>query len=188
MKKVTIFLLTSFLLLMGCENWLDINTDPKSPAKPDIQQLIPGIAYDLGDDLSWAFGRLGYVCAVNTHQLVTRQPEYDKYNLTGTSYGVSTYWQDLYYGPLQDIEVMISLGEENNDLIYAGIAKILKAYTYSQIVDLWGDVPYTEANKLGNVSPVFDDDEAIYADLFVLLDDAINDLQNDTATNYKAPD
>ena len=31
---------------------------------------------------------------------------------------------------------------------YAGIAKILKAYTYSVVVDVFGDVPYSEANKL----------------------------------------
>lgn len=188
MKKYASYTLAIMLLLTSCENWLDINQDPNSPSTPDIQQLIPGIAYDIADDFSMAYGTLGYACAVYTHQLCTRQPEYDKYNVSGSAYGVSTYWQDLYSGPLQDLEIMIQLGEENGDLIYAGIGKILKAYTFSQIVDIWGDVPYTEANVSGNVTPVFDNDEAIYASLFDLLDEGIADLLNEEATNYKSPD
>ena len=33
-------------------------------------------------------------------------------------------------------------------MIYAGISKVLKAYAYSQLVDVFGDVPFSEVGKL----------------------------------------
>jgi hypothetical protein len=86
-----------------------------------------------------------------------------------------------------DLRVLIDLGTETDNMAYAGIAKILKAYTYSLIVDLWGDVPYFEAATPGIIHPVFDDDQAIYQDLFSLLDEGIDDLQNTESENPVLP-
>ena len=73
-------------------------------------------------------------------------------------------------------------------LVYAGIAKILKAYTYSVAVDVFGDVPYSEANKLkqGIVHPKFDDDASIYESLFALINEGIADLNNTYGSKYQS--
>jgi hypothetical protein len=70
-----------------------------------------------------------------------------------------------------------------------GIAKVLKAYTFSVLVDVFGDVPFSEANKLkeGIIYPKFDDDATIYPALFTLLDEGIADLNNTSATNTLRP-
>jgi hypothetical protein len=69
MKKIKVFLLaTIVLLLAGCEDFLDINQDVNSPTEPTIDQLLPGIMYDIADDMSIGYGKLGYACAVYVHQ------------------------------------------------------------------------------------------------------------------------
>ncbi len=188
MKKIKIFLLaTLIVLLAGCEDFLDINHDPNRPSEPAIDQLLPGIMYDIADDLCIGYGRIGYACAVYVHQLTTRQPEYDDYNISGSSYAVDQYWEDLYAGPAEDLALLIQMGEESDNLIYAGIGKIMKAYLFSQMVDLWGDIPYTEANTMGITEPAFDNDEDIYTALFALIDAGIADINNTDAENILVP-
>lgn len=180
MNRIKVFLLAALIIVVaGCEDFLDINKDPNNPSDPNMQQLLPVIQYDLASALSLDFGVIGYANAVFTHQLSTRQPEYDNYGIAGSSYAVSR-WYILYAGVLQDLELLIKLAEEVENTSYAGIAKTLKAYTYSVIVDLWGDVPYTEANVKGNVHPAFDKDYEIYADLLSLLDAAYTDLKTES--------
>ncbi len=192
MKKIKIFLLATIVLLAGCEDFLDINRSPNDATEPDIDKLLPGIMYDIGDDFSIGYAKLGYACAVYSHQMVTRQPEYDDYNINGYSYAVDTYWEDLYAGPAEDLKLLIRMGEteidgEPGNLIYAGIGKILKAYLFSMMVDLWADIPYTEANTEGITKPVFDDGEQIYAALFTLIDEGIANIQNTDAENIRVP-
>ena len=192
MKRIKIFLLAAMLIgVAGCEDFLDINRDPNNPSEPNIRYMLPGIESSLGDIYSLDFGSIGYATSVFTHQLSTRQPEYDNYGITGSAYAVTHYWQYLYAGAiqryevggvLQNIDLLIKLGEDSKNIHYAGVGKLLKAYVFSTIVDLWGDVPYTEANA-GNLNPKFDKDQDIYTSLFKLIDEGIQDLQDETAGN-----
>ncbi len=186
MKKIKIFLLAALLIVAaGCEDFLDINRDPNNPSEANMQQLLPGIHHWIGYVFSLNFGYIGYANSVFTHQLSSRQPEYDGYGITGSAYAVGI-WYAFYAEILQDVELLINLAEEAENTYYAGIGKTLKAYLYSAMVDLWGDVPYTEANKKGNTNPVFDKDSDIYADILLLLDEAYTDF-NTTPVDLRRP-
>jgi Starch-binding associating with outer membrane len=59
------------------------------------------------------------------------------------------------------------------------MARIMKAYVFSVLVDTYGDVPYTEAGQgflAGNSLPKYDDQKVIYADLLNELDKATTAL------------
>ena len=186
MKKIfSIFIITS-LILTSCSDWLDINKDPNNPTELQLDKMLPGILYDIADDLGLEYGSLGYVASIYTHQLTTRE-SYDQYGVLGSDYAITTFWDDLYSGPMQELETLITLAEESDNLAYAGIAKVLKVYVYSQMVDLWGDIPYSEANVVDNFNPVFDDQKTIYSSLFTLLEGAIANLENDASENLMMP-
>lgn len=184
MKKILI-IFSSIIILSGCEDWLDINTDPNSPSTIGLEQILPGVYFDIGDDFGIGYSRLGYVASVYVHQLTTRE-SYDQYGVTGGAYAMTTYWSELYATTIPSLDILIADGEESDNLIYAGIGKILKAYVVGQMVDVWGDIPYTEAN-VNNYNPAFDDDQSIYEDLFRLLDAGIADLNNTDAENLLIP-
>jgi hypothetical protein len=188
MKKLFSIFIVLSLILTSCSDWLDINEDPNNPTEMQINKILPGVYFDVAADFGLDYSTPGYVAAVYTHQLTTRE-HYDQYGILGSSYAVTTFWDDLYTGPLQDLEVLIELAEDEElqNTYYAGIAKVMKVYIYSLMVDLWGDIPFTEANEVDNFNPVFDDQKAIYTSLFALLEEAIGDLQNDEAENFNVP-
>jgi hypothetical protein len=65
--------------------------------------------------------------------------------------------------------------------------EVLEVYTWSVLVDTFGDIPYSEALNAENVLPKFDDDAAIYNDLFTRLDKAIG-MFNTTASGLGTGD
>ena len=190
------------LLAISCKKFLDINTDPNNPTTIEVSKLLPTTQRTLGDLLSMdeQNGGLSEILAVYTHQMTTRESP-DKYGITGVDVNLQTAWSKLFsstanpgttfpvYGVLQNLEDIIAKSTAAGNLQYAGIAKILKAYTYSVAVDVFGDVPYSEANKLkqGIIHPKFDDDAAIYESLFPLINAGIADLNNTSAPNTLEP-
>jgi len=185
--KRAIFIFSSIIILLSsCEEWLDINVDPNNPSEIGLDQILPGVYFDIGDDFGIGYSRLGYVAATYVHQITTREG-FDQYGVTGGHYTMTTYWSDLYSTVLPSIDLLIENGEESDNLIYAGIGKILKAYVVGQMVDLWGEIPYSEANLEGTYNAGFDDDLAIYTDLFALLDQGLADLANEDSENLLTP-
>jgi hypothetical protein len=200
--KLKILIPLVAMLTVSCKKFLDINTDPNNPTTIEVSKLLPTTQRTLGDALSMdeQNGGLSEILAVYTHQMSTRE-EADKYGITGVDVNIQTAWSKLFsssanpgtaypvYGVIQNLEDIIASSTEAGNLRYAGIAKILKAYTYSIMVDVFGDLPFSEANKLkeGILYPKFDDDAAIYESLFTLINEGIADLNNTTAPNSKIP-
>jgi hypothetical protein len=128
-------------------------------------------------------GLSGYTSAL-VHQMFQRGNTHQDYNLLGTDFEVLTPWNISYYRALTDIREIIAKGtadEGNEDWHYVGIAQIIKAYLFSVLVDVWGDVPFSEAN-LGakNRAPKFDSGASIYPQLFTLLNEGIANLEKDS--------
>ena len=202
LRKIKFLIPLVALVAMSCKKFLDINTDPNNPTTVEVSKLLPTTQRTLGDLLSMdeQNGGLSEVLAVYAHQMTTRE-EADKYGITGVDPNIQTAWSKLFsssanpgtafpvYGVMQNLEDIIAKSTAAGNLRYAGIAKILKAYAYSVAVDVWGDVPYSEANKLkeGILYPKFDDDAAIYESLFALINSGIADLNNNTAANPQVP-
>src|SRR5690606_34927683 len=65
-----------------------------------------------------------------------------------------------------------------------GIAKTIKAMVLFDLVDTYGDVPYTEAIDENNFNPKVDSGESIYAAALALLNDAAGHF---TAISAGAP-
>ncbi|MEO7922508.1 MAG: SusD/RagB family nutrient-binding outer membrane lipoprotein [Chitinophagaceae bacterium] len=66
---------------------------------------------------------------------------------------------------------------------YEGIARIMKAQNYQILVDVYGNVPYTQALKgSGNPTPAYDNGLDIYKDLFRQIDTGIALIKNAVVT------
>ncbi len=202
------YILPAALLFASCKKQLDINTDPNNPNPSVITeaQLLPTAEKGLGDALTISnsastfigigagipggtqIGGLSDMLSVYTHQTIQRA-ETDKYGVTGNSFDIQASWLSFYQSSLNNLEVIINKARANDNGIYSGIAKVLKAYAFSQLVDVFGDVPFSEASKLdsGITYPKYDKDADIYPQLFVMLDDAIKDLQNTSSANTLKP-
>lgn len=111
------------------------------------------------------------------------------YHMGSFSYSSSTsptsfsgLWQSAYSQLFPDIEALLTLTEERGLDIHSGSAKIMKAYTMMTLVDLLGDVPYSEAGQGTDViSPSADSGQSVYDAAIALLDDAIGQLDGTKA-------
>jgi hypothetical protein len=95
----------------------------------------------------------------------------------------------IFGGVISNADALIALAEPQKKYIQAGIARILKAFALSILVDDFGDVPYSEAN-LGNANtnPKADGGALVYAGALNLLDSGIVDLQKTGAAKGPALD
>lgn len=188
MKKKLLYILPIALLFMAsCSKQLDINVDPNNPLELSESRLLPRVQKYIGDGLA-IDGGLSTVLQVYTHQMSTRENP-DQYGAPGNNFYIGQAWNRLYKDVLTNADFIIKNGTENGNMRYVGIAKILKAYTFSQLVDVFGDVPFSEANQLveGIFSAKFDKDSEIYPQLIAMIDEGIADLNNTEAPNIQKP-
>ena len=125
---------------------------------------------------------LGSTFAIYTHQITGR--------VGADRYGAGSAGWEALYSAIANLNVIIQRGTEENRFVYAGIAKILKAYTFSMLVDVYGDVPFSEFDKFeeGITQPKFDKGSDIYPELLTLIDEGIADINNTTPNASKPGD
>ncbi len=179
--------------LAGCsKSFFDINVDPNNPSTLPVNNLLPQIEKSIGDASAISSG-ISAALEVYVHRISVREAP-NGYNVTGSSGYVEPMWNTYYATTLTNADLIIEKALPVNNFKYAGIAQVIKAYAYSQLVDVFGDIPYTEATKLIGATPiqnpVFDNDATIYPTLISLLDEAIVNLTNTTinSTNPGADD
>lgn len=87
-------------------------------------------------------------------------------------------WNNSYTQIFKHANALIPIAETQKKFVNLGIAKILKAYTLMTLVDMFGDVPLTEANLgVDNTNPKLDKGSDIYVAALKLLDESIVDLK-----------
>lgn len=157
------------ILTLGCDNYLDVNTDTDSPTVAPLDQLLPNIELGVKNTGDFNFYS-AEITQVYTHQLTVRE-EQDQYGTKASNILMNNEWDNTYL-TLTDMETLFSQATEDGNMMYIGVTQILKAYLMSVTVDLWGDVPYSEATGLENsvISPVFDDQQAVYQNVLDLID------------------
>ena len=181
LNKKLLIAFTSGLLLFGtgCKRTLDVNKNLNSPTSVPVSTLLTASELSLGNSMAMSSG-LSSGLSVYMHQACTRGNA-DGYGIKGDNGIVTGPWSGLY-GVVTNLDIIISQGTLEKRYQYVGIAKILKAYTFSIMVDMWGDIPFTEYNQFKNGirQPKFDDDAAIYPQLFTMIDAGVADLNNVT--------
>lgn len=168
----------------SCDKALDINYDPDRlpDSNSPIEQLLTSAQVNLGFEGGSDLFR--YTTLIMQQMSgAASQPnqtfEYYRHNITGSDQ--NNLWSSMNATTLGDLELIIKQGSASPH--YVGVAKILKAYEYSLMVDTWGDIPFTEAQQLSlNTQPKYDDDETIYPKLITLLTEAVADI-NATTSN-----
>jgi hypothetical protein len=185
--KIKISLLfAGIVITSSCKKFLDINYDPdRIPSNnAPIAQLLTSaqmnLAFEGGSDLFRYTTLIAQQMSGQASQ-PNQTYEFDRYNIAGSD--LNNVWGSIYATTLGDLELIIQQAAANGSPHYAGVAKILKAYEYSLVVDTWGDVPYSEAQQLDkNTAPKYDDDATIYPKLITLLTEAVTDLSAASST------
>lgn len=164
--------------LTGCD--LDINQDPYAVTDLDVSQLLTCTEYEVGATFSE-----GYYINTHLESYVqhTTSREVDNYSLVAGYSTLGNTWDQAYRYAIKNCDELIKQGDAVNDAVYAGIGRVLRVYTYMNMVDLWGDIPYSEANVAGIETPKADASKDIYNDLLVVINQAIANFKDTSADN-----
>ncbi len=187
-KYITTALIAAAVLFnSSCKKYLDINTDPNNivgtPANAPIPQILSSATVNIGF-MGGSFQSI--IQNITVQQLsgqstgtLNQTQDYEKYNNSPTDQNTS--WNSYYDTSINDLDIIIAKAKATGSPHYAGVAEVLRAYTYQCMVDIWGKIPYSTADQtVANLTPTLDDDAAIYTDLVKQIDLGIADLN---ATN-----
>jgi hypothetical protein len=103
-------------------------------------------------------------------------PDEFKYLVTSSFY--ANNFNVAYQNPLKQYNTLDRPDDPTYDY-YTAIAMIMKAYHFNILVDMYGDIPYSEALQRSlDATPKYDDALTIYEDLIVKLTAAIEKIKN----------
>lgn len=166
--KISIVALATFFLA-SCGDYLDVNNNPNKPTRVSVQLLMGQTSFRTGDNIQL----VGNITSYYVQYLASPNAFGSKDIHDAQAYDVT--WEELYR-MMSDISDMEVQAAEEGATEYLGAAKILKAINLGLVLDIWGDVPYTDAFFGEVLKPAYDSDESLYDVLFQLLDDGIAEL------------
>jgi len=184
MKKMKNLFLIILLLVIStsCEDFEGWNVDEKNPAEVPADFLVTSAEYTLFlrmTSISVNYNIFRYFIQNVGSTTYQDEPNYD---LT-TRDVQGTFFIYLYRDVLNDLAAAKKIVADGNDLAADKANKmaqieLLEVFTWTVLVDTYGNVPYSQALKAGegNYLPAYDDDAAIYSDLFNRIDMALGEL------------
>jgi hypothetical protein len=169
LKKI-IILAFSIATLGACNKKLDellVNPNSPSPDKANADLYLTQAQLSFADFFNSASNFGGAVSRMYNMGAFTYLNAYSPESFNGI-------WSSGYTGVLKHVNALIPVAEAQKSYVNLGIAKTLKAYTLITMVDLFGDIPFDEAN-LGseNTNPAAQSGKVVYDSALALLDQAV---------------
>ncbi|WP_455620447.1 SusD/RagB family nutrient-binding outer membrane lipoprotein [Parabacteroides sp.] len=179
----TLFLSGTLLGTSGCSDWLDVNQNPNEALESTISSdlLLTSVQNDE------CYYRIYYTDVHFLAEHTTKSGDYSgSYPfLTGgvTPQSFDDYWTRPY-SRIANLKNIENKAIESGDTGFEAISKTLQAYEFRRLVDMFGDVPFTEASSGDKyLAPKYDDAATIYNNLIDMLDQAITLCDQTMANN-----
>ncbi|QDH80520.1 SusD/RagB family nutrient-binding outer membrane lipoprotein [Echinicola soli] len=175
--------ITFVLLWSSCQDLTELNVNPNGidPETVHPNLLITTVITETATrELDLGFGNIAGVM-----QHTQKDAWFEDHN----NYDWSNQSWSGYYNILENSRLMEKRAQDLELPFYVAVAKVMNAYNFGRIADLWGDAPFTDALKgdLGGdqyLLPNFNTQQEIYQGVIVMLQEANTTLQglpNDTA-------
>ncbi|GEC77502.1 SusD/RagB family nutrient-binding outer membrane lipoprotein [Flavobacterium aquatile] len=183
MKKIKYILVVFLATFYSCDNYLDINDSPNNPTSNLVNPKL---------GLSAAITRPYRTFTLNSNQLgnIWMNNWTGNVNQITGAYATEFSLQigNNFYNPIWDNYFLLTVNLQNiinyDSADYdnhKAIAKIMKTFYFQHLVDIYGDIPYSEAHVKGILTPAYDDDLSVYRNLYTQLDEAIALIENSSA-------
>ena len=178
---VIVSLVAMGLAVGGCD-LTDLNENPNAPSSANPDELLTQAQQDLAD-IIWNDYSGGFWMRYGQHLTTNQYTEGDRFQYPSRRAGANnSNWADLYY-VLNDLQQIVRLNRQSPGEVNAfgpnanqiAIAKILQAYTFQWMTDVWGPIPFTEAlggRDTGNFAPAYTGQQQIYTALIDSLTSA----------------
>jgi hypothetical protein len=175
--KIASLMLTSLLVFTSCETDLDINRNPDllSPDQIPMASEMPAAITGIGATTGSYYAVIGgFWSQFWTQSAVANQYKIiDDYSLNSSS-GINSGGWSAMYDALTDVRNIKANALAQENWNYYLIATTLEVQASQVLVDLYGEIPYTEANNTAILNPVYDSAESVYDKMVIDLKDALS--------------
>lgn len=178
MKNIKYILLGCIIVLgsASCKKWLDVNTDPDNPNNQSVlvQNRLPWIQHFY----TYTAGVTNFRTSCQAGVLYSTTGSANAFSTTWTaSSGNITPYQTYFVEVSSNLYDMYNSAKEKGAYYYMGAADVVSALGFMQMLDLYGEMPYTQTTAISGVanpSPAYDDGKTIYYGCMAKLDEAIS--------------
>ena len=187
MKSFKYMMAAGCLLTLGlssCSDFLDVNVDPDKPnnTTAEVANRVPWIQRMFMYSAGITNYRTSMIAGVLYSTSGTHGPAAVTWNFApGTT---TSSYQTWFVETAANLNDLYNKAKAENAYHYMAVADIYHALGFMQMLDLYGEIPYTEA--LGNSPvPAYDDGKTIFNGCVAKLDEAIkllSEAQPATAT------
>ena len=191
MRNLKYSILGCLLILSStsCKKYLNVNTDPDHPNNSTVL---------LQDRLPWIQHFYSYTAGVTNFRTANQAGVY--YSGTASANALSVTWtvtsgnvtpyQTWFDEVASNLPDMYSSAQAKGAYYYMGAADVFSAMGFMEMLDLYGEMPYTQA--VSNIpSPAYDNGKTIYYGCMAKLNEAIGlfgKAQASTAPSFAAGD
>ncbi len=171
--------------LVGCVDFTGpaLDQSPNQSSAASAQLLFPAVqafqqAVLTGDGARYSGVWMQGVMGINR-----QWSSYARYQLVDENL---LFWDNNYTGGgLVDLRNIQAQSAAANDKLFLGIAQAYEALVMDYVADNWGDIPYKQNGQLQVVqqsvaTPVLQRQDSVYANLQLLLDSAITNINSGT--------
>lgn len=164
-RSVAVATLAAGLAACNNDTLTNLNQNPNAPTTVEPALLFTSGTASVMFYLRGTSFEHGLTSLWVQHYAEVQYPEADLYIPRDAT--IEGLWSNLYAGGLQDYKQILS---QAKDPLQLGPALTMRSFVFNEMTDLWGDIPYTEANSgdkgAAALTPKYDSQQTIYDSLF----------------------
>ena len=168
----------------GCKkDYLSLEVNPNSPSVSPPGITLAAALVVATANINQSYSQYGvWLQYYSRSGSYVPNPTLDQFQITNTSF--TGVWTTLYQNLTNFNNLQVAAAKDPTLANYQAIAMIMKVYDFQQLVDQFGDVPYSQAFQPSTILfPAYDKQADIYHDLGKQLDAAIGLINKGGATN-----
>jgi len=183
MKKIFTLIVIS-LVISSCKKLEDLNTNTKDPLQVTGESLFRGAQINIFQQMVTPNVNYNIWRLIVQQWTETTYTDESNYNLIDRTIP-DNHWNWMYQYVLKDLDESARIiasttymddpdpAVKKNRL---AVVEIMTVYSWSILVETFGNIPYSEAMNINNLLPKYDDGLTIYKDLINRLSSAIGNL------------
>lgn len=185
MRKLGIIVLTVIFAVSCTKDIEHLNENKKDPTDVPGESVFSSAQKRLVDQILTPNVNSNNMRLFVQHWQETTYNEESQYDQRGRSVP-DNHWSTMYRDVLMNLKKSGEIIEQEDDPLTndaknnkLAIIELLKVYTYSNLVETFGDIPYDDALKVEeNTLPSFQDAEEVYYDLISRLNAALEQFDD----------
>ncbi len=171
--KTSLIVTMLFVMVTGCEDITEINEDPNRPAEVPVNYLLTAAQRQLGLRYFGVFDNVAFGMTISQYWAQNEYSDEVRYQFRPATN--NTFWLQ-FYTAINDLEEIVRKNSEidlDDPTVNVGqvqnqnaVANIMIAWAYHNMVDIYGNIPYSQALQGSEIpNPAYDDQQEIYDSL-----------------------